>query len=383
MSRTLTLVSGALKNVGDFLISEKCREMVTHHLKPDSTLNLIRDQDFISDLNEINNTDALIICGGPGYRKDFYKGVYPFMEYYDQIQVPIIPLGLGWRGFPLYHPERFLFSQKSKAIIESIHERIPNSSTRDEITKNILLQNGVKNVINTGCPTLFDLAKLEQNTQFTIPSAVTKIAVSMAQNPMLHPQNLDLLDIINNDFPNTEKYAVFHRGTGTDKLTPQKEGEILQSLVRGTEKRGFNIVDLAYDLEGIKVFNDVDFHVGYRVHAHAYCISQRVPTFLLWEDGRGQGMSENLGLEGFPARKSALVDRVPIPDRIKGRAAVAEIRLLGEAGPNPKAPNKIMKLVQNQIKTDFLMFQSTPSKISELYSKLEDFFLSIDRFLYP
>ncbi len=382
MSRTLTLVSGALKNVGDFLISEKCREMVVHHLKPDDTLNLIRDQDFTSHLNDINNTDALIICGGPGYRKDFYKGVYPFMEQYEQIQVPIIPLGLGWRGFPLYHPERFIFSEKSKTTIESIHTRIPNSSTRDEITKNILLQIGVKNVINTGCPTLFDFDKLEHNTKFTIPSSVTKIAVSMAQNPLLHPQNLNLLDMINNDFPNTEKYAVFHRGTGTDKHTPPKDGEILQNLVNGTKKRGFNVVDLAYDLEGIKVFNDVDFHVGYRVHAHAYCTSQRVPTFLLWEDGRGQGMSENLGLEGFPARKSALVDRVPMPSKIKGRAAVAEIRLLGEAGPNPAATKKIMELVHNQIKTDFQMFQNTPSKISELYSKMQDFLLSIERFLY-
>ncbi|MHA2024028.1 MAG: polysaccharide pyruvyl transferase family protein [Candidatus Thorarchaeota archaeon] len=382
MSRTLTLVSGALKNVGDFLISEKCQEMVDVFLKPSDTLVLIRDADFKPHLAEINNTDALIICGGPGYNIGFYGHIYPFLKLYDRIRVPIIPLGLGWRGFPLYHPERFKFSEKSRSAIRRIHTRIANSSTRDELTRAILLHNGVENVINTGCPTLFDLEKMLDNTQFRIPSEINQIAVSMAQQPVLHSQNLQLLDRLKDAFPDSDISVVFHRGLGADKYTSSEEGINLRKFVAGVKKRGFKIIDLAYDLNGIKIYNEVDFHIGYRVHAHAYSVSKRVPTFLMWEDGRGQGMSQNLGLIGVPARKTALVDSLPGSTTIKTYLAKGERRIIGEPGPNPEAINQVMQIIQDQIETEFKAFNHTPQRLAQLFSRLQEFFLSNENFLY-
>lgn len=382
MNRSFTLVSGALKNVGDFLISEKCHEMVNLFLRPNENLILKRNSDLSRHLEEINRTDAIFICGGPGYSIGFYDEVYPFLHHHREIKVPIIPLGLGWRGFPLYHPERFRFSEMSKRAIRRIHEQIACSSTRDELTRGILMRTGVNNVLNTGCPSLFNMTLMDDDTRFRVPSRVSRVAVSMAQQPILHRQNLQLLERLKNDFPSASISAVFHRGTGTDKYTTPNEGARLQKLVTALKRRGFEVVDLAYNLNQIGVYDNVDFHVGYRVHAHAYSVSKRVPTFLLWEDGRGQGMSETLHLQGIPARNEAMVDRLRGFPAMKTIMEKGVRRVFGEPGPSPDAIDRITKLIHSQIDSGFDMFSETPERLNQLFSNLQQFFKSNEELLY-
>ncbi|MGQ4912131.1 MAG: polysaccharide pyruvyl transferase family protein [Candidatus Thorarchaeota archaeon] len=382
MSRKYTLVSGAFKNLGDFLISEKSKEMIDRFLKPASSLILKRIEDFEPHLSDINDTDAIIICGGPGYNTRFYGGVYPFLNLSDRITVPIIPLGLGWRGYPLYHPERFQFSAESVAAIRRIHKGIANSSTRDEMTRQILARYGVANVINTGCPTLFDFEKIEKKTRFRIPSDVEQIAVSMAQKPLLHGQNLQLLESLREAFPKSGVVAVFHRGIDADKYTSKKEGTALRSLVKTVKSHGFETIDAAYNLASIKVYDDIDFHVGYRVHAHAYCVSQRVPTFLLWEDGRGQAMSQTLQLPGIRARNEAIIDSLPVSTKVRHYLAKGEQIIRGEPGPNRSAISQMMQMIHNQIDNGFEMFEHTPQRIDKLFSRLQLFFQSNEKALY-
>jgi hypothetical protein len=358
--------------------------MIKHHLKPGQILELKRNEDFGPHIEDINKTDAIIICGGPGYRANFYPGTYPFLKYIDDFTVPVIPLGLGWQGEPLFLPKKFRFSLQSEKFIARIHRTIPVSTTRDELTKSILSNIGIMNVINSGCPTLFDLGKMNSNTPFSKPSEIDKIAVSMAQNPMLHPQNVDLLSEIDTRFPNVSKLALFHRGISADAYTDQAEGKSLIQLVEQTEKLGYEIVDLSYDINRIEVYHKASFHVGYRVHGHAFCVSQRIPSFLLWEDGRGQGMSLNLKITGVPARKARLTDRMPLPGRIKRRAVLAEKQhgSLGSITINSGAISSVMRLIDDQVQNDFNMFNSTPKRLEELYSKLVEFFNQTENFLY-
>ncbi|MFX0108099.1 MAG: polysaccharide pyruvyl transferase family protein [Candidatus Hodarchaeota archaeon] len=384
MNRSLTLVSGAKKNIGDFLIFNKCREMIQHHLNPDQILELKRTEDFGPHIESINQTDALIICGGPGYRTDFYPGTYPFLKYLDEFTIPILPLGLGWQGEPLFLPKRFRFTPRSEKHIMRIHRKIPTSTTRDEITKSILNRVGIMNVINSGCPTLFDIEKMKDNSPFSKPKEIDTIAVSMAQNPLLHSQNVDLITEISRRFPDVSKLALFHRGTSADAFTHKAEGESLTRLVQQTEALGYEIMDLSYDINRIEIYQEASFHVGYRVHGHAFCVSQRIPSFLLWEDGRGQGMSLNLKIAGVPARRVRLADRLPLLERIRKRAVSAEKRygFLSSITINSGAIPSIMHLIENQISNDFNMFNSTPRRLAELYCNLRGFFDQTENFLY-
>ncbi|MHA1960594.1 MAG: polysaccharide pyruvyl transferase family protein [Candidatus Thorarchaeota archaeon] len=383
MSRRLALVSGAKKNVGDFLIFRKSQELIQHHLKPKEIVVVKRSEPFDSLLQDVNQTAGMIICGGPGYRRHFNR-TYSFFEHYDSLEIPIIPLGLGWQGVPLYHPEKFSFNKQSISLIRQIHKSIPLSTTRDEITRNILLNTGITNVVNSGCPTLFDFEKMRLNTQFTKPTDPKQIAVSMAQNPTLYRQNLDLLEDIKKRFPDVEIHTVFHRGVDTDVFTSEEEGHQLRRFVRKTKEMGFEIIDLAYNLDRISVYQDADFHVGYRVHAHAYCISQRIPSFLLWEDGRGQGMSLNLGTGGFPARKPRPIVRLPLRGKIRDHLLYGRSRIpvIGSPHVDDAAVTRIMKLVDEQISSEFTVFDSIPERIDFLYSHMKEFFRKTENFLF-
>ncbi len=383
MTWSFTLVSGALKNVGDFLIVKKATEAVERFLQPDSYITLKRTEDFGPHIDKINETNAIIICGGPGYKKWFYPAVYPFLKYLAKIRIPIIPFALGWSGLPRYLPDRFVFAQESKSVIHHIHKRTPYSSVRDEITREILIRHGVQNVINTGCPTLFDIDKMRGNASFRIPAEITSFGVSMAQNPALHTQNVNLLKQLKGCFPKARRVAFFHRGVGADEYTTPQEGRQLQLLAKRVSALDYEIVDLAYDAGRLSIYNEMDFHVGYRVHAHAYCISQRIPSFLLWEDGRGQGMSSNLGLPGVPAFKTRLIDHPPWPSRIQRYVmkGVSKIAPLNEQPINHHAVKEVLKLINDETDNGFLMFSAVPQRLKELYSNLQFFFIHIKEFL--
>ena len=60
-----------------------------------------------------------------------------------------------------------------------------------------------------------------------------------------------------------------------------------------------NIVDITGSVEGFKVYDDCDLHIGFRVHAHIYNLSNRHLSILIEEDGRGAGVNEALGIQGF------------------------------------------------------------------------------------
>lgn len=383
MSRSVTLISGALKNVGDFLIFNKAKELITHFLKPSNTLIHKRTDDFRDQISKINETDAIFICGGPGYRKLFYPKVYPFLEYYEEITAPVIPYGLGWQGLPRYLPTRFKFSPMSEEFIRKIHRKIPVSTTRDEITKEVLNQIGVTNVINTGCPTLFEFDKMANKQTFHKPASISSVVISMAQDPHLHRQNVDLLRAVGQLFPDAEKYALFHRGIGADEQTTKDEGEDLRKLVAKSSDSGYEIIDLAYDINQMRIYRDADLHIGYRVHGHAFSVSHRIPSFLLWEDGRGQGMSGNLGLKGVPAFKTKKLDKVPRPRRFDRYINFAEAKLpfLNPFPPNENAVREIIAIVQSQLANDFDAFDQVPGKLEILYTRMKKFFSTMDDFL--
>ena len=379
MGVKLALASGALKNAGDFLITHKCEELIKHYMNPEETLVFKRDKTLANEtLKEINQMDAIIICGGPGYGKHFYPHIYPFLQAYDKIKPPIIPFGLGWSGRPRYKPEKFKFTQESLTYIRKIHDRIPFSSTRDEITRQILLKHGIDNVINTGCPTLINFEK--QGEEFRKPEKIEKIAVSMPQSPGYHNQSILLLKEIKEMFPEAEKIATFHRGTSTDKYTTKYEGKALHTLVSKTTKLGYQVEDLSYGYEKLDIYKEMDIHVGYRVHAHAHCINNRIPTFLLWEDGRGMGMTLNTETPGIPAQASKMrlaVERIPIIQRynIITEKYLEKIPFMNK---DKQTVHAIMKIMKEEIESGFKGFQRVPSRLQSLQEEMERYFSEIN-----
>jgi hypothetical protein len=157
----IVLLSGAKKNIGDFLITERARELFDYFLD-DEIVILDRFKNLDGDIDLINKGRFLVLCGGPAYASDIYKGIYPLVDDLTKIKVPIIPFGLGWCGRPS-NPNEFRFNNESKDFLDSIHSNIKTSSCRDHITVNVLKNCGYNNITMTGCPVWYDINSISKH----------------------------------------------------------------------------------------------------------------------------------------------------------------------------------------------------------------------------
>ena len=304
----IVLLSGQIKNVGDFLITDRARKLFEEFVDKDITI-LDRTKDLTEHLSTINSSRFVVLCGGPAYAPNIYGGIYPLVKDLDDIKVPIIPFGLGWCGRPFNQPMEFKFDAASNNFLKRTHKQIDSSSCRDIVTESILKNNGFENVTMTGCPVWYDLdsigkplvKKQIENIVFTTPASIWHIW-----------QNTKLLKLTRKIFPNARIVMTFHRGIVPDKHTSLKSGAgyIIMCLLAKLFVRKVEIRDVAYDLKKIDFYQTFDFHVGYRVHAHLYFLSKRLPSILINEDGRGVGMVSSLGMDLLNVNDKDLFEKV-------------------------------------------------------------------------
>ena len=116
------LLTGALKNVGDFLIADRCKKLIKLHSPESEIIEISRYESLDDKLELVNSAKAIILAGGPGYLPNIYPSIFRLTRNLDDIKVPIIPLGMGWYGsgssdLSVY---TYKFTKKSMQLIERI-----------------------------------------------------------------------------------------------------------------------------------------------------------------------------------------------------------------------------------------------------------------------
>jgi polysaccharide pyruvyl transferase WcaK-like protein len=269
----------------------------------------------------------VILLGGPAYARDFWPGVYPLCRDLARLEVPVVPLALGWCGEPARAPERFGFDADSLRALRWIHGRIEQSSCRDDLTREILRRHGISNAVVTGCTVWHDPAELGR--EFARPERVSRLVFTPGARRVLALQNAALLVRLRRRFPQAEIACVFHRGLDADALTRSSDAFVARGLARLARRLGCRVIDAAFDVEKIRFYRDCDLHVGYRLHAHLAFLSLRKPSLLLQEDGRGVGATQSLGLPDVYARQRGALRRLlarldaELASRFAGFAPVA------------------------------------------------------------
>jgi len=289
--------------VGDHLIATRAKRLLKEHIPDVELVDLPRWVPLDEHLREVNSSDGVILCGGPAYQPHLYPGIYPLVKDLDAIHVPIIPFGLGWKGFPGDDDtvREYKFSASSLKLLERIHNDCKFTSVRDYITERILKRYGFTNVIMTGDPAWYDLDFLEK--PFTLPESISTVAISMPANPMFYSQAIELAESVRETLPKgTKIFCSFHHGWEASEYVPPAFAKGQEFMKRKLIAKGFEVVSLARNIELLeRLYTKADIHIGYRLHAHLFFLSRRKPSFLLEEDGRGRGASEALGLHGIPA----------------------------------------------------------------------------------
>ncbi|MBN2723914.1 MAG: polysaccharide pyruvyl transferase family protein [Deltaproteobacteria bacterium] len=371
------VLSGAKKNIGDFLITDRARKLLSHFRPEHEHVQLPSWENLEPHLEIINRSSAVIILGGPGFQPHFYPGVYKFVPDTSKIRVPIIPMGLGWKGEPgdFATIRNYNFTSDSMTLLKRISRESEFVSCRDYHTLEILKRNGIENALMTGCPVWYHLPSI--NRKFYPPEKIRKLVYTPAQKHLFRDQSIDMAAMLRKKFPESELFCCFHRGLNADDEFTPRSNEKNDNYIRNkVEKMGFTIVDGAWDLKNIDFYNTCDLHVGYRVHAHLHFISRRVPSLLIHEDGRGRGVSESLnlmGIDGFQRRFfSSLIEKVPVHEISRALRGVRDI-----IKADTLSVGRTSMFLDNELENGFKRYTGFPVIIDEHFNIMKKFINSL------
>ena len=300
MFMNIALLSGAIKNSGDYLITDRCIKLI-QHVYPDVSINTIIGNYSLNDqLNEINDMDAVIIAGGPSYTKKLYPRDIPLVKNLNQIKPKFFIIGSGWYGNLTNDKElwNYQFEKTSCDLLKRIEHDSKVLGCRDFYSIKVLQVNGFQSGVMTGCPAWYNIEKVTSRLEFC--KDIKKIMVSdPADVRAFGTQSLELIKFLKKMFPYATIEYVFHRGTTSDQFTNNFVAQSINKLIIELKKMNIIYHDISYSCDGFKLYDDCDLHVGHRVHAHIYNLSQRHMSILIEEDARGAGVNEVLGLWGI------------------------------------------------------------------------------------
>lgn len=292
------LLTGALKNVGDFLIADRCRKLIEFYSPNSKIIEISRYESLDDKLDLVNSSKAIILAGGPGYLPNIYPSIFRLTRNLDDIKVPIIPMGMGWYGSGSsdINVYTYKFTVKSMQLIERIKKDAKYFGARDYYTVRALKNNGINNVLMTGCPAWYDIEYKDK--EFDLRSEIKTVVFSTPAGGAYAEQCIKMMQVVKEKYADARLICAFHRGIAQDRFTSQEEAERMLYMKDEAEKLGYEIEDLSYDLSKMSIYDKCDLHVGYRVHAHIYCLSHRVKSILLNEDGRGAGVCNATNFHG-------------------------------------------------------------------------------------
>ncbi len=363
----IALLSGADKNAGDFLIVQRAVELLASCIEG-CVIEIYRRNEALDPfLDEINKCDCIVLAGGPGYVEDIYPGRFPLVDDLNRLIPPIFALGMGGYGLTS-EVVPLAFTSQSKQLLAKIEDAGYGLGCRDALTLSILESSGVNGGILTGCPAWYDVAKATKASFEGIASIadVERIAISDPAVISNIPLAKKLVAYVEDKFENARISFIFHRGWTADAFSDRFTASRQAELRRWLERRGVEAFDIAYSSTGFSVYDECDLHIGFRVHAHIYCLSQRYPTFLVEEDARGYGVDDTLGLPHIALP--------PLRGIQKANAALAaRTRLLAGRLPHGNGQAVIKQLdeaVDHQLRTGFAAYRDAAKTMVDMYGRM-------------
>ncbi|MCD6579350.1 polysaccharide pyruvyl transferase family protein [bacterium] len=369
-------LTGAKKNIGDFFITDRAIRLLKYS-RPDEEFVVIPYWESLDEkLEFVNSSKGIVILGGPGYQPQMYPKIYKLTKTLDDIKVPIIPLGLGWKGYPgdEFTLKHYRFTESSIELLKKMERNNP-LSCRDALSEKALQANNIKRTVMTGCPTWYALSKI--NNDFSPPKKVRTIVFTPPQKEMYYGQSLNILKMLKRVLPDSKIFISFHRGLKTDKFTSKNEAEEISMYIDRIKEisKGFKILDTSYDLKRIDFYDNCDLHIGYRVHAHLNFLSRYAPSFLINEDGRGRGVQDIFNLQniegwqygflGNTAKAFNSIFMIKVSKKLKNY-------VIQRKGVEILIENALEKEISN----NFSSFKSVKPVILKHFSIMEDFIRS-------
>jgi len=145
------------QNLGDLIIKEAVKKQLTSVLKTEELISISTHVPISSKEKELLKKADLIFVGGSNLLSSDLKKYNQWKNSYKRLlwEVPIVNeailFGVGWWQYQ-NPPTQFTSSFYKKLLNANVKH-----SVRDGYTKTMLEKAGITNVINTTCPTIWEL----------------------------------------------------------------------------------------------------------------------------------------------------------------------------------------------------------------------------------
>lgn len=343
-------------NVGDQLIVESAKSLIRHIKGNVDFLEFFREDDLTENVDKINETKAVIMPHFGLRDPDMHPRTYHLTKDLKQIKVPLIPIGIGWKGFPgdAETLRTLKYSENTNKFLNYISSQVDVLLCREYYTCQILANHGITNTVMGGDCAWYNIKNI--GMEMKKPESIEKLVFTTPYLPIYLEQAKKMINMLAKLFPKATKYCSFH--AGLDVISTDKE------LAEYAKKCNFQIKDVSNDTKKIEFYQDCDLHVGYRCHGHIAFLQNRIPSVLLNEDGRGVGFSYTFGVGGFDAFRRKPNSIFKTIGNVSGRSLISK-----QIEADPVVDKKILQFLEEELKSGFRRFVGLPKFIDETYEK--------------
>jgi len=370
-------LTGGKNNAGDFLIKYRAFNLFKN-LRPDREIIDFNEWEAIDDkkLEVINNSKALILLGGPGLMENLYPHIYKLRANLDDIKVPILMMGIGWKDANGDWNDTYTYplSNNSLKLLNKIENSGYYSSVRGYHTLNTLQNHGFKNFLMTGCPAYYDIDYIDKKIEYKeIKKVAFSLGVSFINSENMESQMKNLILSLSEKYNDKIFEVVFHHSLDKEKIEKvygkSHLGHVLEHLefVKWLETNNISYVDISGSAENlINYYNDIDLHIGYRVHAHIFMNSIRKFSILLSEDGRGKEVAKTIGgivIDAYTEYKKDFISKV-LNKLLKGYSRFKE---------NLFVDKELLNSIEYESKIDYQRINGSYSTIDNNFEVMKKF----------
>src|SRR5690606_38742409 len=216
------ILTGSKNNAGDFLIKYRAKQLFKELRADREIIDFNAWEEFDKEkLDIVNKSKALILMGGPSLQKNMRPNIYKMTKNLDDIKVPIITMGIGWKSIAgnWENTYNYPLSEESIALLKRINNSGYLSSVRDYHTLNAIRFKGFDNFLMTGCPAYYDLKYLNQEfINPTINKVAFSLGVSFIQSSSMDKLMKENILKCKEQFKDKDFEVVFHHSLDKNKF---------------------------------------------------------------------------------------------------------------------------------------------------------------------
>lgn len=264
-------------NIGDHLITKATIDAinaVNNNKNDNIDFSVLWRSDKWRNVSNIVRDSNFVVFSCLAIRQNMNE-TYPYVEEIIECGVPFCVLSAGTAlevGAHNYN----IYSQLSKKSLNSLNRIADNAvffTNRGFLTQAFCDYIGLSNTTFSGDIAFYDRRFFD--LEFKPTSKIDKIAISDPHYPKFYMRSFSKLCYeVKNIFPSSEITIVLHG----------KNPEIENFA----NAHGLSVTRIYLDKDnGLDFYDNIDLHIGYRVHAHVSSLVRRKPSYLIEQDGRG------------------------------------------------------------------------------------------------